>query len=145
MNCGYKVIWVFDAQNKVKSGYTTDKTVNPFLTSLEWKRARREFHIPTLNGVRVFIEYKTDVPANPQQEEDILLFLKKFEPKSIDPRETKPFYIKRENLLKSLGIGADDVLSIDDIFMAHNKYINQTTREPIYIKRKLPTRRRFRF
>ncbi|MBQ2914993.1 MAG: hypothetical protein IJE50_05685 [Clostridia bacterium] len=143
--CGYTVIWVFDSQNKVKSGYTTYKTVNPFLTTLEWKRARREFHIPTLNGVCVFIEYKTDVPANPQQEEDILLFLKKFEPKSIDPWDTNPFYIKRENLLKTLGIGADDVLSINDIFMAHKKYINQTTREPIYIKRKLQTRRRFRF
>ena len=143
--CDYAVIWVFDAQNKVKSGFTTYKTVNPFLTPLEWKRARREFHIPTLNGVSVFIEYKTDVPTNPQQEEDILLFLKKFEPKSIVPRDTNPFYIKKENLLKTLGIGADDVLSINDIFMAHKKYINQTTRELICIKRKLPTRRRFRF
>ena len=122
LNCGYKVIWVFDAQNKVKNIYGTEYSIDPFMHDLEWKRARREFDIPTPSGVFVFIEYETKLSTNPPQEAGILLHLKKFNPKKIESFNTYPYYINRGNLLKTLGIKLEGFLSIEDIFEEHEAF-----------------------
>ena len=125
LNCGYKVIWVFDAQNKVKNIYGTEYNIDPFKDDLEWKRARREFDIPTPSGVFVFIEYETKLSTNPPQEAGILLHLKKFNPKKIESFNTCPYYITRGNLLKTLGVKLEGILSIDDILKKHEEFESQ--------------------
>lgn len=149
LNCGYKVIWVFDAQNKVKNIYGIEYSIDPFMGDLEWKRARREFDIPTPSGVFVFIEYETKLSTNPPQEAGILLHLKKFNPKKIESFNTYPYYITRDNLLKTLGIKLEGILSIEDIFKEHGAFerlrrteINQR-REYYFVPQK--NRRKFRF
>ena len=136
--CGYKVIWVFDAHGKVK-----DSGV-----SLEWKRARREFDIPTPRGVFVFVEYETKVSENPPQEARILLYLKKFNPKNIESFDTYPYYITRDNLLKTLGFKLEGILSIDDILKEHEKFKNliaSNQRRGCYYVLPKRTGRKFRF
>ena len=149
LNCGYKVIWVFDAQNKVKNIYGAECSIDPFQGELEWKRARREFDIPTPSGVFVLIEYETKLSTNPPQEVRILLHLKKFNPKKIESFNTCPYYITRGNLLKTLGFKLEGILSIDDILKEHEKFerrrrIESNQRREYYI---VPQkhRRKFRF
>ena len=149
LNCGYKVIWVFDAQNKVKNIYGTEYSIDPFMDDLEWKRARREFDIPTPSGVFVFIEYETKLSTNPPQEAGILLQLKKFNPKKIESFNTCPYYITRGNLLKTLGIKLEGILSIEDIFKEHEAFerrrrTESNQRREYYIVPQ-KNRRKFRF
>ena len=149
LNCGYKVIWVFDAQNKVKNIYGTEYSIDPFMDDLEWKRARREFDIPTPSGVFVFIEYETKLSTNPPQEAGILLHLKKFNPKKIESFNTCPYYITRGNLLKTLGIKLEGILSIEDIFKEHGAFerrrrTESNQRREYYIVPQ-KNRRKFRF
>jgi hypothetical protein len=116
---------------------------------LEWKRARREFDIPTPSGVFVFVEYETKVCTNPPQEVRILLYLKKFNPKKIESFNTYPCYITRGNLLKTLGIKLEGILSIEDIFKEHEAFerrrrTESNQRSEYYIVPQ-KNRRKFRF
>ena len=122
LNCGYKVIWVFDADNKIKNIEGAEYSIDPFRATLEWKRARREFDIPTPEGVSVFIEYITDIDTLPPQTTRIMLFLTKFDPKNIHTHNTKPQYITRGNFLKQLGFNIENVDSITDI-LKRKQYI----------------------
>ena len=142
LDCGYQVIWVFDAQNKIKSWHGGDN-LDPFKTNLEWKRARREFDIPTPKGVSVFIEYSTEVSTTPPQVTNIMLFLTKFEPKYITFHNTWPNYITKWNLLKQLGFSLEDILSITDILKQHEAYKKRHTTTVQYYVPRRPYRRKF--
>lgn len=145
LGCGYKVIWVFDAQNKIKSWDGGDN-LDPFKTNLEWKRARREFDIPTPKGVSVFIEYSTEVSTDPPQVTNIMLFLTKFEPKYITFHSTQPYYIARRNLLKQLGYPLEGILSITDIlFNEHKRHEKKPITTTQFYKPRRTYGRKFRF
>ena len=124
LSCGYTVVWVFDAEGKIKNTYREDNNIEPFSNDLEWKRARREFNIKTPEKVCIFIEYTANIITNPPQQADIMLFLEKFSPKEIHFRDTRPMYITRGNFLKEYGVHVpDDILSIKDIFNENKEFI----------------------
>lgn len=122
LSCGYQVVWVFDATDKIKNWI--EDTIDPMKCredALCWKRAKQQFAIQMPPQVTIYLQYKTCV-SNPQyanQEFDIMLLLNKISPKYFTFYKTFPFYISPNNFLKQYGIPLDNVLSITDI-------INQT-------------------
>ena len=86
-NCGYKVIWVFDANDKIKNTFENNGSIDPARLQawerLEWKRARAEFKDQACKNVLYFIEYNTDISTNPPQNADIMLYLTELHPKNI--------------------------------------------------------------
>lgn len=127
--CGLKVVWVFDAEGKIKNKNESAATLDPLFcaeTDLCWKRPKREFSIKMPENVTVYLQYRTSI-SNPQyagQEFDILL-----EIKSVDSRQIvfyKTFcelsgkicgyYIIPINFLKEYGVQvAGNVLTITEI------------------------------
>lgn len=87
-NCGYKVIWVFDANDKIKNTFDNNGSIDPARLQawerLEWKRARAEFKDQTCKNIFCFIEYNTDISTNPPQNADIMLYLTELHPKEIE-------------------------------------------------------------
>lgn len=85
--CGHKVVWVFDAEGKIKNKNEAVNTLDPCLcaeTDLCWKRPKREFSIKIPEKVTIYLQYQTSI-SNPQyagQGFDILL-----EMKSVDSRQ----------------------------------------------------------
>lgn len=127
LSCGYNMVWVFDADNKIKNVF--DGSINPLECSeidLEWKRKRNEFATPMPRNVLVFLDYKIKV----KKENNIisinnLIFLKNTQIKYIDFYNTSPNYIFYENFLKQFGIQIDDIPSIKQIFAIHDEYRKQ--------------------
>lgn len=112
LSCGYTVVWVFDAEGKIKNVDGGYENIDPFRT-LEWKRARREFNIETPERVLVFIEYTANVSSNPPQQAAIMLWLRSFKPKEITFYNTSPMCITRLNFLKQFGVNVpDNTLSV---------------------------------
>lgn len=129
LSCGYQVVWVFDATDRIKN-YIED-SIDPMKCrddDLCWKRAKQQFAIKIPPQVKIFIQYKTSI-SNPQyanQEFDIMLLLTKISPKAFTFYKTYPNYIIANNFLKQYGISInDDVLSIDDIINQTQSYIQQ--------------------
>ena len=87
LNCGYNVIWVFDANGKIKNSFDKDGCIDPAKLKagehLEWKRARAEFKDQTCKKVIYFIEYNTNISTNPPSNSNIMLFLTELHPKEI--------------------------------------------------------------
>ena len=87
-NCGYKVIWVFDANDKIKNTFDNNGSIDPVRLQawerLEWKRARAEFKDQACKNVLYFIEYNTDIFTNPPRNPDIMLILTELHPKEIE-------------------------------------------------------------
>lgn len=136
LGCGYRVIWVFDANNKVQNIFGKDYSIDPAFSQLEWKRARREFGKPMECGVAVFIEYHCRLTASKIEEADIMLLLENVSTKRIkfvgtyERRYDKYgykdifWYIMRHNFLKEFGICAyQQVPSVSEM-------IKRTTRKP---------------
>ena len=137
LNCGYTVIWVFDADGKIK---------NADLGGIEWKRARREFKIKTPERVLLFVD---NISTNSLQQSDEILLLRGFHPKEINPCCTFPYHITKDNFLKQFGGNVqDNVLSIDDIFkeMQKNlKKVEQPKVKMVYCIPKRQNKRSFHF
>lgn len=124
--CGYKVVWVFDAEGKIKNEF--EDTLDPCLcreTDLCWKRARREFTLEIPKDVTVYLHYRTSI-SNSQyagKEFDILLLLKGVDSKQIvfyDTFITKNgqrvgYYITRDNFIKQYGASKEAVPTIYEI------------------------------
>lgn len=116
--CGYKVVWVFDADGKIKNKNKSVDTIDPILcadTDLCWKRPKREFSIKMPENVTIYLQYRTSI-SNSQysgQESDILLLVKSVDTKQIVFYETSfidyganqkvYWYINKDNFLKEYG------------------------------------------
>lgn len=129
LSCGYKVVWVFDATNKIKNWI--GDSIDPMKCrdyDLCWKRAKQQFAIQIPPQVTIYLQYKTCI-SNPQyanQEFDIMILLTKISPKDFTFYKTYPNYIIPNNFLKQYGISiSDDVLSITDIINQTQSYIQQ--------------------
>ena len=127
--CGYQIVWVFDATDKIKNWI--EDSIDPMKCrddDLCWKRAKQQFAIKMPPQVTIYLQYKTCI-SNPQyanQEFDIMLLLTKISPKDFTFYKTYPHYIIPNNFLKQYGISiSDDVLSITDIINQTKAYIQQ--------------------
>lgn len=128
LSCGYQVVWVFDATDKIKN--CIEDTIDPMKCredDLCWKRAKQQFAINIPPQVTIYLQYKTTVSDNmyPNQEFDIMLLLTKISPKDFTFYKTLPFYILPSNFLKQYGIPLDNVLSVTDIINQTKSYIQQ--------------------
>lgn len=129
ISCGYQVVWVFDATDKIKNWL--DEFIDPMQCredDLCWKRAKQQFAITIPRQVTIFLQYKTFTSSEqfPNQEFDIMLLLTKISPKDFVFYKTIPYYILPNNFLKQYGISLnDDVLSISDIINRTKSYIQQ--------------------
>ena len=145
--CGYKVVWVFDAEGKIKNKF--GETIDPRLcceTDLLWKRARREFSIKMPKDVTVYLHYKTSI-SNPQyagKEFDILLRLKDVSSKQIvfydtsiiNNNQKECFYIFKWIFLQEYGVSlAENIPSVSDIIQAiEGCRVGQNTQQQTVLK-----------
>ena len=135
-NCGYKVIWVFDANDKIKNKFDNNGSIDPARLQarerLEWKRARAEFKDQTCKNVFYFIEYNTDIFTNPPQNADIMLYLTEMHPKEIEYLPTifpinnklRYNYLLKDYFVKSFWLikDNDNVMSAFEIIDNSQKY-----------------------
>ena len=137
--CGYNMVWVFDANDKIKNEF--GKSINPLECSnydLVWKRKKSQFYDIMPNGVLVFLDYKISfVYTNREYNNiDVLILLKNVDEKFINFYDTTPNLIFHCNFLKQFGVSKEKVLSISEIFEKHKEYesiIKQQKRSQIVI------------
>lgn len=146
LSCGYQVVWVFDATDKIKNWI--EDSIDPMKCrddDLCWKRAKQQFAIRIPQQVTIYLQYKTCI-SNPQyanQEFDIMLLLTKISPKDFTFYKTYPHYIIPNNFLKQYGISiSGDVLSITDIINQTKAYIQQERTRPYEANRNMMSRQR---
>ena len=159
-NCGYRVIWVFDANNKVKNAIQTNESTDPSReVKLEWKRSRREFLNQSCQNVLYFIEYNTEIATIPPQKADILLFLENIHPKNINYLKTKLpvgvflkyFFINRDSFVEWFIPSNKNIKSAQEIIAEAYEYIEKTniiTKKPtrsIMISPSRKLKRKFHF
>ncbi len=126
MECGYKVVWLFDARDKIKNWL--DESIDPLKCrsdDLCWKRVRSCFSKPMHPDVKVFLQYTTTVSAVgwEGQKFDIIVKLNKLSDKDLVFEKTDPYYITQYNFLKEFGAYSDErCFSISDI-TKHSKEI----------------------
>ncbi len=139
LSCGYQVVWVFDATDKIKN--CIEESIDPMKCKnddLCWKRAKQQFAINIPSKVKIYLQYKTYV-SNPQytnQEIDIMLLLTKISSKDFSFCKTMPSYILPNNFLKQYGIPLDDVLSITDIIEQTKLYVQRKQEQQNKAKRR---------
>ena len=131
-SCGYKMIWIFDAENQIKNQY--EETLDPAKCRefyLCWKRAKQQFSVPMQPDVSVFIHYKSElsVSALNGQRIDILLLLRNIEPKDIRYFSTqignKYYYLTPKNLVRDFVDLKDDTIPASAIISEAIKYQKQ--------------------
>lgn len=129
LSCGYQVVWVFDATDKIKNWI--EDSIDPMKCrddDLCWKRVKQQFAIKIPPQVTIYLQYKTSIsnPLYVNQEFDIMLLLTKISHKYFTFYKTYHNYIMSNNFLKQYGISiSDDVLSISDIINQTKVYIQQ--------------------
>lgn len=136
--CGYKIVWVFDAEGKIKNEF--DDTIDPMRCREEdlcWKRAKREFSIKMPANVTVYLEYETTISNNDYlgKKVRIMLLLKKVDEKQIMFYKTYNYYIIHFNFLKEYGVPIrGDVLSVAEIIKRTMEYLakQRKVRRPVY-------------
>lgn len=117
-SCGYQVVWVFDATNKIKNEY--GDSIDPLRcrnSTLFWKRPRREFDITIPRNVTIFLQYKSTVSNEQYQNQlfDLMILITKMTSESFSFYPTHPYYILPENFLKEFGVSCLNIPSISDI------------------------------
>lgn len=127
LSCGYNMVWVFDADGKIKNDYGNSNSINPLecgTNDLVWKRERSQFYDPMPNNVIVFLDYKINIKTKDKEYNNIdnLIMLKNVDRKFIDFYETKPNLIFHSNFIKQFGVNIDNVLSISDILSINKEY-----------------------
>lgn len=136
-NCGYQVIWVFYANDKIQNSVDKEWSIDPatfrytdrYMGQFEWKRARKEFKELTSEDALYFIEYNTNISADPPKRANIMLLLFELHPKNIIflptilpvNNEPKYVYILQDYFVKSFLPEHDDNLTAFEII---NKAIN---------------------
>ncbi len=147
ISCGYNVVWVFDAEGKIKNEF--EDTLDPCLcreTDLCWKRARREFSLKIPKDVTVYLHYRTSI-SNSQyagKEFDILLLLKDVSSKQIvfydtsiiNNNQKECFYIFKWIFLQEYGVSfAENIPSVSDIIQAiEGCRVGQNTQQQTVLK-----------
>lgn len=118
-SCGYQVVWVFDATNKIKNEY--GDSIDPMRcwnSTLFWKRPRREFDITIPRNVTIFLQYKYKSTVSNEQYQnqlfDLMILITKMTSESFSFYPTHPYYILPENFLKEFGADLP-CLSISEI------------------------------
>ena len=132
LSCGYSMVWVFDANDKIKNDF--GNSINPLECrndNLVWKRERSQFYDPMPNNVIVFLDYKINFKIKDVEYNNIdnLIILKNVDRKYIDFYDTKPNLIFHNNFLKQFGINLENVLSISDIINMNKEYKNKLIEE----------------
>ena len=127
---GYKMVWVFDADNRIKNEY--GDSIDPLICRnghLCWKREKAQFANGMPKDVTVYLHYKTPVsiPQLNGQKIDVLILLTDVEPKDISFVDTeaygKYYYLTIDNFLKEYGASTNEnIPSIKDIVNYANKY-----------------------
>lgn len=127
-SCGYQVIWVFDAEGKIKNAY--EKSIDPCICrtdDLVWKRAKETFSRPIHNNVGIYLEYKTTLTLQDKRDEnmifDIMIPIVKMTPKRFEFFKTH-IYIQPCNFLKNFGVGAAETLSASQIIKETPRQLN---------------------
>lgn len=119
LSCGYDVVWVFDASDKIQN--RIEGPIDPMLCRADdlcWKRARAQFAISIHPKVKIYLQYKTTIArqGTANEEVDVMLLVTKLTPKNITFYPTYNNYIFPENFLKEYGVTTDnEVLSISEI------------------------------
>ena len=125
LSCGYNMVWVFDANDKIKNEFNGSlNTLECGDFDLVWKRKNSQFIAPMPNKVNVFLEYKIDIKLNgiEYKKFDNLILLEKVHEKYIYFIRTYPYLITPNNFLKEFGIGINDVLAISEILKKSHEY-----------------------
>ena len=127
-DCGYNVVWVFDANNKIKNILDKDGSLDPNKSfGLEWKRARKEFENQNHKNVTYFLEYNTNLDTKYGVfKTDTLLYLTEIDVKKIKYLRTKIYangqyiyhYILRNNFLANYLPQSDEAISASKIIAA---------------------------
>lgn len=138
LDCGYNVVWVFDATDKIKN--SIEETIDPMKcgdSDLCWKRAKQQFSKPMPPQVTIFLQYKSFISNQnfPNQLFDLMLPIKKIGPKGFTFQKTIDYIIPL-NFLKEFGITLIDesvlgkkILSVTDILNKTNQHIQQPKRK----------------
>ncbi len=124
LGCGYHVVWIFDADKKIRNAIDKNGTLDPAKTeTLEWKIAQSKFAFPEYyNNTSVFLDYS--IETNSSQTKNILLLLNKIDTKKIHflntkivaTTRTKYVYIDKIMFLKEYGvIDIPDYPTISDV------------------------------
>ena len=141
LSCGYPVVWVFDATDKIKNEYS--HSIDPMQcrpSDLCWKRAKQQFSVQFQKGVTVYLQYKTTISKKGYEGEvfDILLLLKEIDSKYFTFSPTY-IYILQDNFLREYGVDTGrGAYSISQIRSHYNSVLN-ANRPTVY--RRLPVRR----
>ena len=125
LSCGYDMLWVFDANDKIKNEFNGPLNIlecGDF--DLVWKRKNSQFIVPMPNKVNVYLDYKIDIKYNGVDYKSIdnLILLEKVHEKYIYFIRTFPYLITPKNFLKEFGIGIDDELSVSEILRNSYEY-----------------------
>lgn len=111
-SCGYNVVWVFDAEGKIKSCYPKGCEIDPNKYSfieLCWKRRNTLFSIEPSLDLNIFIQYRVE-------NKDIMLKLKSVSSDGFKFYRTYPNYVLIDNFLKEYGAISDSsILSVSAI------------------------------
>lgn len=166
LNNGYNVVWVFDANHKIRNRYDTHGSINPsecFIDGLRWTREKKEFIQKFPYNVTVFLNYIIEDSDNDGNivSNNILIKLKEVNSRDFVFIDTIP-NIQPNNFLKEYGVDVgDEYLSISEI-LEHTKEIRaeqrlkelkekeardreQAQRIANWLKSQVPGRGRFRF
>lgn len=129
-SCGYAVVWVFDAEGKIKNQNHTNPTfLDPVLSKpgdFCWLRKKETFIQPLVqNDILIYLHYKTICsPENSSIESrpvDILLPLKTTDPKEILYHPFKfrifiPNFLKEYNVTHLNSISLNHVKSVTQLY-----------------------------
>ena len=107
ISCGYNVVWVFDATDKIMN--YVGNSIDPMQcreNDLCWKRAKQQFITPMPPKVTTFLQYKTFTTRFPNQATDVMIQLTNCAPKKFTFFKTG-LYILQDNFLKEYGALSD--------------------------------------
>lgn len=136
LSCGYRVIWVFDATDKIKNEYSN--SIDPMQccpSDLCWKRAKQQFSMQFQKGVTVYLQYKTTISTKGYEgkEFDVLLLLKEIDSKYFTFFPTC-IYILQDNFLREYGVDTGNgAYSVSQI-LSHYNSIDSKNRPTGYLR-----------
>ena len=143
ISCGYQVVWVFDATDKIINRY--GGSINPMLCRADelcWKNAKSTFAIHIPSEVTIFLYYKI-------QSFNLMILITKMTPKPFSFHQTNPFYILPNNFLKEWGADFPNVPCVSDIIKLSaphkisESYSRKTISNPSFRFRMSHKKRRF--
>lgn len=104
--CGLEVVWVFDAEGKIKNKNKSVDTIDPILcaeTDLCWKSPRREFSIKMPENVTIYLHYQTSIlgAKNSNEKFGVLLLLEQVDSRQFKFYKTVDWLEKNDKIIGS--------------------------------------------